>query len=51
MPIVINKIEEALKRLRSLNEDNNQRIIIGIVGKPGAGKSTLTSYILENMVK
>ena len=51
MPIIINTIEEALKRLRSLNENNNQRIIIGIVGKPGAGKSTLTSYLLENLVK
>ena len=51
MPIVINSIEEALKRLRSLYESNNQRIIIGIVGKPGAGKSTLTSYLLENLVK
>ena len=51
MPIIINTIEEALKRLRNLNENNNQRIIIGIVGKPGAGKSTLTSYLLENLVK
>ena len=51
MPIIINTIEEALKRLRSLNENNSQRIIIGIVGKPGAGKSTLTSYLLENLVK
>ena len=50
MPIVINTIEEALKRLRSLNEGSNQRIIIGIVGKPGAGKSTLTSYLLENLI-
>ena len=51
MPIVIDTIEEALKRLRSLNEDNNQRIIIGIVGKPGAGKSTLTEHILNNLPK
>ena len=50
MPIVIKTIEDALKRLKSLNEGTNERIIIGIVGKPGAGKSTLTSFLLENLV-
>ena len=35
MPIIINTIEEALKRLRSLNENNNKRIIIGIVESVG----------------
>jgi len=49
MPIVIKTIEDALKRLKSLNEGTNERIIIGIVGKPGAGKSTLTSFLLENL--
>ena len=50
MPIVIKTIEDALKRLKSLNEGTKERIIIGIVGKPGAGKSTLTSFLLENLV-
>ena len=50
MPIVIKTIEDALKRLKSLNEGTQERIIIGIVGKPGAGKSTLTSFLLENLV-
>jgi len=50
MPIIIKTIEDALKRLKSLNEGTNERIIIGIVGKPGAGKSTLTSFLLENLV-
>jgi pantothenate kinase len=51
MPIIIKTIEEALKRLKNLQENNEQRIIIGIVGKPGAGKSTLTSYLLSNLVE
>ena len=49
MPIVIKTIEDALKRLKSLNEGTNERIIIGIVGKQEAGKSTLTSFLLENL--
>lgn len=51
MQIIINTIEAALKRLKCLNKDHNQRIIIGIVGKPGAGKSTLTSFLIDNLVE
>lgn len=51
MQIIINTIEAALKRLKCLNKDQNQRIIIGIVGKPGAGKSTLTSFLIDNLVE
>ena len=36
MPIVINTVEEALKRVRDLQAKESERIIIGVVGKPGA---------------
>lgn len=41
--------EQALSRVTELLNNANGRIIIGIVGKPGAGKSTLSSYLIENL--
>lgn len=41
--------EQALSRVMELLNNANGRIIIGIVGKPGAGKSTLSSYLIENL--
>ena len=43
--------EQALSRVTELLNNANGRIIIGIVGKPGAGKSTLSSYLIENLPK
>ena len=43
--------EQALSRVTELLNDANGRVIIGIVGKPGAGKSTLSSYLIENLPK
>lgn len=43
--------EQALSRVTELLNSANGRIIIGIVGKPGAGKSTLSSYLIENLPK
>lgn len=48
-PEVIDSPEQALQRLRQLSQRENERVIIGIIGKPGAGKSTLTSFLIENL--
>jgi pantothenate kinase len=43
--------EQALSRVTELLNSANGRMIIGIVGKPGAGKSTLSSYLIEKLPK
>ena len=49
MTDVIKGKEGALLRIKeSLNRSTN-RYFIGIVGKPGAGKSTLSAYLLEEL--
>jgi len=49
MTDVIKGTEGALLRIKeSLNRSTN-RYLIGIVGKPGAGKSTLSAYLLEQL--
>jgi pantothenate kinase len=51
MAINLNSLEEALERAISLTRALDTRIIIGLVGKPGAGKSTLSSYLLKKLPK
>ena len=41
--------DQALERTRELLNNSSRREIIGIVGKPGAGKSTLSSFLIENL--
>jgi pantothenate kinase len=49
MPVILKGFDQALARLKNL--EINDRFTIGIVGKPGAGKSTLTSYLMEMLPK
>jgi pantothenate kinase len=49
--IELNSLDEALNRVISLTEGIHSRAIIGLVGKPGAGKSTLSSYLLKKLPK
>jgi len=51
LAIKINSLEAALERVISLSESVHSRVIIGLVGKPGAGKSTLSSYLLKKLPK
>jgi pantothenate kinase len=49
--IVLKDINEALARVKELLNKSQKRIVIGIVGKPGAGKSTLTAHLINNLPK
>jgi len=51
MAIEIQGLESALERLLLLSQNSNGRVIVGLVGKPGAGKSTLSSYLLKKLPK
>lgn len=50
MTVVIYSPEQALQRLKQLIQGNNDRIIIGIIGKPGVGKSTFSSFLMDNLI-
>lgn len=50
MPLELNSLDEALARARALMARTPDRVIIGIVGKPGVGKSTLSSYLMEHLL-
>lgn len=51
MAIEIHSLEAALERAITIIQSVDTRIIIGLVGKPGAGKSTLSSYLLKKLPK
>lgn len=46
---VISGKEGALLRIRELLNRSTDRTFVGIVGKPGAGKSTLSAYLLQEL--
>ena len=41
--------EQILTHMSALLLDRQTRVLIGIVGKPGAGKSTLSAYLLQEL--
>ncbi len=51
MSIELHSLDQALNRAKELAADSDKRIIIGIIGKPGAGKSTLSSHLMKNLPK
>lgn len=42
-------MDEALHRASDLLAAATDRVVIGIIGKPGAGKSTLSSYLMRHL--
>ena len=51
MPSNIEGLEGARNRILQLLSESPSRVLIGIVGKPGAGKSTVTSKLKELLPK
>jgi len=43
--------EAALARIQAHLESANERVLIGIIGKPGAGKSTLSKFLMSKLPK
>jgi pantothenate kinase len=48
MPKLLTSLDQALARAKEL-ASGEKRVLIGVIGKPGAGKSTLTSYLINNL--
>jgi pantothenate kinase len=43
--------EAALARIQAHLESAKERVLIGIIGKPGAGKSTLSKFLMSKLPK
>ena len=43
--------QAALARIESFLAGSSERVLIGIIGKPGAGKSTLSKYLMSKLPK
>ena len=51
MPEQLANQEAALARIQEHLDKSTQRVLIGIIGKPGAGKSTLSRFLMTKLPK
>ena len=51
MPEQLASQEAALARIQNHLENSTDRVLIGIIGKPGAGKSTLSKFLMAKLPK
>ena len=51
MPELLADQKAALARIEGHLEKSSERVLIGIIGKPGAGKSTLSKYLMSKLSK
>ena len=51
MPEQLASQAAALARIQNHLENSTERVLIGIIGKPGAGKSTLSKFLLAKLPK
>jgi pantothenate kinase len=51
MPEQLSSQAAALARIQEHLEKSTDRVLIGIIGKPGAGKSTLSKFLLSKLPK
>ena len=51
MPEQLASQAAALARIQNHLENSTERVLIGIIGKPGAGKSTLSKFLMAKLPK
>ena len=51
MPEQLANQQAALARIESFLAGSSERVLIGIIGKPGAGKSTLSKFLMSKLSK
>jgi pantothenate kinase len=51
MPEQLANQQAALARIERFLADSTERVLIGIIGKPGAGKSTLSKFLMSKLPK